>query len=286
MQEAYSNFAACYDALMDNIPYDEWFDYLHGLLKEYKIENGIIAELGCGTGTITELMAKAGYDMIGIDNSDSMLDIANEKKAENGSNSLYLLQDMREFELYGTVKAIISLCDSINYITDNEDLLQVFKLVNNYLDPKGLFIFDFHPRYYYKEIVADATIAEDRDDISFIWDNFYDEEDDINELALSLFVRETIYDTNSLHPANNERTSNHLGSTPETDCTYNPHIEDICIYRKYQELHLQRGYTLEEMKTILTESGLELVAAYDAFTHNEATEECERIYVIARECGK
>lgn len=258
MQEAYSNFAACYDQLMDNIPYDEWFSYLHGLLKEYKIEDGIVAELGCGTGNITELMAKAGYDMIGIDNSDAMLDIANEKKAENGSNSLYLLQDMREFELYGTVRAVISMCDSVNYVTDMEELLQVFKLVNNYLDPKGIFIFDFHPRHYYKEIVADATIAEDRDDISFIWDNFYDEDEDINELALSLFVKESSDD----------------------------HHNEADLYRKYQELHLQRGYTLNEMKALIKESGMELIAAYDAFTHDEATEECERIYIIAREVGK
>lgn len=257
MQEAYSNFAACYDELMDNIPYDEWFAYLQSLLKENKIEDGIVAELGCGTGNITELMAQAGFDMIGIDNSDAMLDIANAKKAQNQSSSLYLLQDMREFELYGTVKAVISLCDSINYITDSSDLLQVFKLVNNYLDPKGIFIFDFHPRYYYKEIVADATIAEDRDDISFIWDNFYDEDEDINELALSLFVREN------------------------TDGN-----KEAQLYRKYQELHLQRGYTLAEIKELIVKSGLELVASYDAFTHDEATEECERIYIIARECGK
>lgn len=257
MQEAYSNFAACYDELMDNIPYDEWFAYLQSLLKENKIEDGIVAELGCGTGNITELMAQAGFDMIGIDNSDAMLDIANAKKAQNQSSSLYLLQDMREFELYGTVKAVISLCDSINYITDSSDLLQVFKLVNNYLDPKGIFIFDFHPRYYYKEIVADATIAEDRDDISFIWDNFYDEDEDINELALSLFVREN------------------------TDGN-----KDAQLYRKYQELHLQRGYTLAEIKELIVKSGLELVASYDAFTKEAATEECERIYIIARECGK
>lgn len=257
MQEAYSNFASVYDQLMDNIPYEEWFEYLHGLLKEFNIENGIVAELGCGTGNITELMAAAGFDMIGIDNSDAMLDIANEKKAENDSSSLYLLQDMREFELYGTVKAVVSLCDSVNYITGPEDLLQVFKLVNNYLDPKGIFIFDFHPRYYYKEIVADATIAEDRDDISFIWDNFYDDEEDINELALSLFVKESDDDGN-----------------------------DAGLFRKYEELHLQRGYTLEEMKKLINKSGLELIAAYDAFTKNQASEECERIYIIARECGK
>ncbi|MBP3621081.1 MAG: methyltransferase domain-containing protein [Lachnospiraceae bacterium] len=251
MNDAYQDFASVYDELMDNIPYEEWFEYLHSLLKEFNIDCGIIAELGCGTGSMTELMAQAGYDMIGIDNSPSMLDIANEKKAEKGSNSLYLCQDMREFELYGTVAATISICDSINYITEPDELLRVFRLVNNYLDPKGIFIFDFHPRHYYKEIVADSTIAEDRDDISFIWDNFYDEEEDINELYLSLFIKEK---------------------------------DDL--YRKHEEVHFQRGYTLEEMKNLIKSSGLELLHAYDAFTKEEATEECERIYIIARESGK
>ena len=95
MAEAYSNFAAVYDALMDNIPYDAWADYLHGLLVEYDIASGILAELGCGTGNITERMADFGYDMIGIDNSPAMLDIANEKREQNHSSSLYLCQDMR-----------------------------------------------------------------------------------------------------------------------------------------------------------------------------------------------
>lgn len=256
MSEAYSDFASVYDQLMDNIPYDDWFTYIHELLIEYGISDGIVAELGCGTGTITEMLAKKGYDMIGIDYSDSMLDIANQKKAEYDSSTLYLCQDMREFELYGTVAATISVCDSINYITEADDLLQVFKLVNNYLDPKGLFIFDFHPRYYYKEIVADATIAEDRDNISFIWDNYYDEDEDINELALSLFIKE---DTCS---------------------------ESSNLYRKHEEFHIQKGYTLNEIIELVKASGLTFLAAYDAFTHTKATEECERIYIIAQENGK
>lgn len=249
MAEAYSDFAEVYDELMDNIPYDEWITYLLGLLKEYDINNGIIAELGCGTGSVTERMSAAGYDMIGIDNSIAMLDIANSKKNQSGSNALYLCQDMREYELYGTVAAIISICDSINYITEPEELLEVFRLSNNYLDTDGIMIFDFHTRYYYQEIVADATIAEDRDDISFIWDNYYDNEDDINELCLSLFIREG----------------------------------DKDLFRKHQELHIQRGYTLAEMLSLVEQSGLRLIAAYDAFTHNPATEQSERIYIIARE---
>lgn len=252
MAETYSSFAAVYDALMDNIPYDEWFSYLHALLEEYDICDGLIAELGCGTGTMTERLSMSGYDMIGIDNSPAMLEIANEKKEANDSGTLYLLQDMREFELYGTVRACISICDSINYITETDELVHVFSLVNNYLDQNGIFIFDFHTRHYYQDVVADATIAEDRDEISFIWDNYYDEEASLNELSLSLFLQD-------------------------------PNQEEENIYRKYEELHIQRGYTLSEMRDCVEASGLTLLAAYDAFTHEPATEQCERIYMIAQE---
>ena len=152
--EAYTSFASVYDTFMDNIPYEEWSKYLMGLLREYQVEDGLVLDLGCGTGNMTELLAKAGYDMIGVDNAEEMLEIAMEKRTESGHDILYLLQDMREFELYGTVKAIISICDSINYITEEEDLLEVFRLTNNYLDPKGVFIFDFNTVYKYSEILG------------------------------------------------------------------------------------------------------------------------------------
>ena len=139
--EAYTGFAEVYDLFMDNIPYEEWTDYVKELLVEEGIREGIVLDLGCGTGSVTELLAKAGYDMIGIDNSEEMLDIAMEKRAESGLDILYLLQDMREFELYGTVHGVVSICDSMNYILEEEDLLCVFELVHNYLDNEGIFIF-------------------------------------------------------------------------------------------------------------------------------------------------
>ena len=91
--EAYTSFASVYDTFMDNIPYEEWGEYLKGLLKEYKIEDGLVLDLGCGTGTMTEILASEGYDMIGIDNSEDMLEIAQEKKEKSGYDILYLLQD-------------------------------------------------------------------------------------------------------------------------------------------------------------------------------------------------
>lgn len=250
--DAYTNFASVYDTFMDNIPYEEWAEYLVGLLKEYGIHDGLVLDLGCGTGNMTELLAHAGYDMIGIDNAEEMLEIAMEKRAKSGHDILYLLQDMREFELYGTVKAIVSICDSINYITEEEDLLEVFRLVNNYLDPKGIFIFDFNTIYKYREVLGNQTIAEDRDECSFIWDNYYYEDEQINEYELSLFIKES----------------------------------DSDLYRKYQETHFQKAYDLEIIKGLIVQSGLEYITAYDAFTKDAPTGESERIYVIAREKEK
>ncbi len=250
--DAYTSFASVYDTFMDNIPYEDWAEYLIGLLKEYQVKDGLVLDLGCGTGNMTELLAEAGYDMIGVDNAEEMLEIAMEKKAESGHDILYLLQDMREFELYGTVRAIVSICDSVNYITEDEELLEVFRLANNYLDPKGVFIFDFNTVYKYSEVLGNQTIAEDREECSFIWDNYYYEDEQINEYELSLFIRE----------------------------------EESGLYRKYQETHFQRAYDLETIQSLIKESGLEYITAYDAFTKDAPTEKSERIYVIARENGK
>ena len=258
--ESYGVFAEVYDELMDNIPYDEWVSYICARLKACGVTGGLLCELGCGTGNGTERLAREGFDMIGIDNSPEMLELARAKKEAAGSKSLYLCQDMREFELYGTVDAVISVCDSVNYITDPNDLVTVFSLVNNYLETKGIFIFDFHTTHYYRDVVAGATIAEDREDISFIWDNFFDEETSINELYLSLFL-----------PA----------ELPESISEAS--LQNMSLYQKFEEEHLQRGYTLAEMKELVARSGLTLLHAYDAFTEDEATEQSDRIYMVCRE---
>lgn len=248
--EAYKSFARVYDMFMDNVPYEEWCEYLVGLLDEYGVKEGILLDLGCGTGSLTELLAQKGYDMIGVDNSEDMLEIAVEKREKSGLDILYLMQDMREFELYGTVQAAVSICDSINYITEYEELVQVFSLVNNYLDPDGIFIFDCNTEYKYEELLADNVIAENREDGSFIWENYYYEDERMNEYDLTLFIKE--------------------GEQ----------------YSKYEETHYQRCYNLEEIKSALECAGMKLEAVYDAFTREAPKPDSERIYIIAREQGK
>lgn len=276
MGESYTSFARVYDTFMDNVPYQEWADFLDDILQKYgcygnplttnpigdatvteEMEQALMSErnsvldLGCGTGTLTELLSDKGYDMIGIDNAEEMLEIAMEKRMQSGKDILYLLQDMREFELYGTVGAVVSVCDSLNYILDEEDMQEVFNLVNNYLYPGGIFVFDFNTVYKYEMVIGDTTIAENREDCSFIWDNYYHDEERINEYDLTIFVE-----------------------------------EEEELFRRFSETHYQRGYTLDEMKQFVKKAGLEFVTAMDADTHEAVTDESERIYVVAREIQK
>ena len=230
---AYQDFACVYDELMDDTPYEQWCELLSDLIEKYGVskperdveelldsERNLVVDLGCGTGTLTELLYQKGYDMIGVDSSESMLNIAMEKKERSGDEILYLQQDMRELELYSTVGTVVSVCDSVNYILEEEELRTVFSLVNNYLYPGGIFIFDFNTEYKYREIIGNTTIAENREDCSFIWENIYDPEEEINEYYLTVFVQEK-------------------GDS----------------FRRFTETHLQRGYTAEQMCRLVEQAG-------------------------------
>ena len=278
--DAYTSFARVYDMFMDNVPYEEWCDYITGLLKEYGISNGLVLDLGCGTGSMTELLAARGFDMIGVDCSEDMLEIALEKRMASGRDILYLQQDMRDLELYGTVRAVVCLCDSINYLLDVQDLETVFRLVNNYLDPGGIFIFDLNTEYKYREVLADRTIAENRDEGSFIWDNYYDEESRINEYDLALFIPAEEADAGKMGEG--------AGPDCETGAASGSGTSGEGLYRKYQETHFQRAYTLDEIREALERAGMEFLTWYDGDGDGRQAprEDSERIYVIAREKGK
>lgn len=255
--QPYTGFASVYDIFMDNVPYDEWTDYVVHLLNKNKIKDGLILELGCGTGSMTTRLANRGYDLIGIDASEDMLTIARENSEGRNNKILYLCQDMRDFELYGTVAAVISVCDSINYILTEEDLLKVFRLVNNYLDPGGIFLFDLDTQYSYEEILGDSTIAENREEGSFIWENTYYNEEMINEINLTLFL-----------PEEGRETSNDGQAS---------------VYRKYEETHYRRAYPLDTVKRLIEEAGMEFIAVYDALTEKNPSKDSERVYILARE---
>lgn len=250
---AYSaEFAGVYDILMEHIPYDEWADYICQLLEKAGIKSGLLLELGCGTGAMTRRLAGKGYDMIGIDNSADMLSEARELGLISKEDILYLCQDMRSFELYGTVAAAFCVCNTINYLLEEEELLEVFKLVNRYLDPGGLFIFDMDTVHAYENIMGDNTIAINREEGSFIWENTFYPEKCINEVRLTLFLPR-------LNP-DGER-----------------------VYIKREETHVRRAYSIDDIRRLIDEAGMEWVAAYGEMSEEEPDPLSERVYIVARE---
>ena len=246
--EAYEIFASVYEELMDNVPYEAWAEKIGSILKKYGICDGLVLDLACGTGTLTRLLSGMGYDMIGVDASEEMLLRAGQAENPGEKEILYLHQDMRDFELYGTVEAVICACDSLNYILEEEELLKVFSLVNNYLEKDGLFIFDMNTEYKFAEVLGDSTIAENREDLSFIWENTYDAEEKINEYALTMYLE-----------------------------------EENGLYRRYEEFHYEKAYTLEEIRKLLSKAGMQFVGAFDGYEMKEVSDTTERFLIIARE---
>lgn len=248
----YENFSEVYDIFMEEVPYIKWVDYIEKIWLKYNLDVKLVAELGCGTGNITIPLAKKGYDMIGVDLSDQMLNKAQEKSKNLELDILFLLQDMTEFELYGTVDSVVSICDSINYILEEDELLEVFRLVNNYLNPNGLFIFDMNTEHKFKNVLADNTFSDTSENSAYTLENFYDEEEMINEFYTNFFLKD----------------------------------EETGLYNRFEEIHHERAYTVETIKILLEKSGLKFIGAFDELTFNEFSDKSERIFFVARENGK
>lgn len=243
---AYTGFAYVYDEYMDNIPYEEWGEYMMTLLKENGVSDGMsVLELGCGTGTVTRMLSKSGYDCVGLDMSEDMLSIASDKTFEEDLHIIYTCQDMRDFEVPYSMDAMISIGDSMNYITCVDDLENVFSCVRENLKENGVFIFDLKTIHFFRDILADNTYAQNRDDSAFIWDNYYDEEERNNEYELAVFVK-------------NE------------DGTFD----------RFEEQHYQHGFTIEEVTGAAHKAGLNVKSVYNAFTKDAPDDSSERLYFI------
>ena len=253
--ESYTNFAEVYDTFMDQTSYEDWADRLLSMMKKYGRKGNeegdrLVVDLGCGTGKVTEMLADLDYQMIGVDLSVDMLGIAQNRKMELGHDTLYVCQDMRNLELGSQAGTFISVGDSINYLLTTDDLVRMFKGVREYLLDNGIFVFDFKTLHLYRDVIGDRTIAEDREDCAFIWDNWFDEEKHINEYDLTLFIHE-----------------------PE---------DERGIFRRYEEVHYQRGYTLEEVKEVVKKAGLIWVTETDTDTDEPVTDQTERILAVVR----
>ncbi|MGN0436943.1 MAG: class I SAM-dependent DNA methyltransferase [Lachnospiraceae bacterium] len=249
MPVSYESFAAVYDRFMDNIPYGDWSHYLITLLKDYQIEKGHLVELGCGTGTLCKLLSQKGYQVTGIDLSKDMISIA-KKKIGKTKNITFLQQNMCQLMLDEnlTYDCFYSLCDSMNYLLYEDELLETFQGVHNYLKSDGIFIFDLKTKHFYQNILGNQVFCDHREECSYIWENSFFEEDNVNQYDLTLFIKK----------------------------------KHSSLFQKFEETHHQKAYELSKMIDLLTQAGLEYVTAYDAFTKNPPTNQSERIYVIAK----
>ena len=247
-KKAYSELAGVYDEFMREVPYDRWSSFITGYLKKYGIDGGLLCDLGCGSGALTTMLSDAGYDMTGVDISTEMLDQAARKKGSR--DILYLHQDMAEFELYGTMKAFISTCDALNYITDKKKLKHVFELVHNYLDPDGIFIFDMHTPAYYKKL-GDRVFGDTTEDAGYIWDNTYSRSTGINEYALTLFKKQAA--------GKDDR------------------------YVRSEETHVERAYSVGYIKRIVKKTGFDILEIKSDYTEKNAGNRADRaVYIIRK----
>jgi len=242
----YNGFAYFYDLLTQDIDYKKWADYIEKIFKKFKVKPSLIADLGCGTGSFCIEMAERGYDMIGIDISGDMLSIARDKAEKHNKEILFLNQSIDSFELYGTVDAFVCLLDSINYITYKNELKRAFRLVNNYLNPGGMFIFDINSKYKFENILANNVYYQVSDDVTYIWQNNYDKKSNICCFDLTFFVRQ--------------------GE----------------MYRRFDEIHYERAYDEKELTGMIAGSGLKLCAVYDEMRFVKPSWNSERIFYICK----
>lgn len=238
--DAYGKFSGVYDQLMLDVPYGQIAELIDREIKVQKLNNRIVLDLACGTGTLTGLLCQKGYEMIGVDGSTEMLIKAREKNP----GVLFLNQPMEELELYGTVGAIVCCLDSLNYLTEDGMLNTVFKLCNNYLEPGGLLLFDVNSEYKFEHILSDNIFTFDSEDIYYTWENDYSPEEKLCDFYLTFFVKQ--------------------GN----------------VYERFDEMHTERCYSDGEICRALEQNGFSVKKKCDGFTNKKATTDSERVFYV------
>lgn len=243
---SYKSFASVYDLLTSNIPYLKRGEYFFEILCRRGKSTGILVDLACGTGSLSEVMAGFGYDVIGIDSSYEMLGEAMTKRANSNLPILYLCQDMRDIDLYGTMDVCICALDSVNHLVQPADVQAAFNRVSLFLHPDGLFIFDVNTPYKHEKVLANNTFVYDYDEVYCAWQNT-NMGDNSTEICLDLFFKD----------------------------------EDNTYYRE-TEIFSERAYSHAEILAFLGKANLLLVDFFEADTFNKPTKKSERIVYVAK----
>ncbi len=237
----YDFFAMYYDSLTKNVDYAGRADYISELLRLYNHDAGITLDLACGTGSLTLELKKRGYDVYGVDNSASMLTVAKDKTYDAETDILFICQNMQNLDLYGTVNTVVCALDSINHLKSEEDILKTFKRVSLFMDPGGVFIFDFNTPYKHKHVLSNHIFIYDTPDVYCVWRN------KLNEKTLQVNV-----------------SLDFFGKVGK-------------VYERSSERFSEITFETDKVISMLKESGFGNIKAFEDMTFNEPNDKTERI---------
>jgi ubiquinone/menaquinone biosynthesis C-methylase UbiE len=246
---SYRQLAEVYDHLMADAPYDQWMGFALEAWRLTGTNPQRVAELGCGTGSLTRYLLELDLEVWGVDLSANMLDVAREKVTHSHPQAAvhWLQQDIRQLSLPEQMDSVVSFCDTLNYIPEAEGVQQVFARVFAALVPGGTFLFDVHTPYKIAEVFGDESFSYQDEQVAYIWQSTYDAATETVEHDLTLFV-----------------------------------AEKEGLYRRFCELHRQRAYALEDLQAWLKNVGFEVLSITGDFSTQPVEEDSERAFFVAR----
>ena len=240
--DQFVEIAQYYDDLMAGVPYRLWVDYLEALLERVHFAPRTILDVACGTGNVSELLSKRGYEVVGADIAPGMIEVAKGKH----SGVEYHTADMAELELGRKFDLAISLFDSLNYITDVDHLARAIKRVGEHVVEGGYFIFDINTIYALAHHFFDQANLGSPHYPHYIWSSEYDHATRICHVNMTFEVMEN------------------------------------GVTRQFKEVHIQRGHSLEELTEMLMQAGFEVVETLHAYRFRKPTRRSDRVFFVAR----
>ncbi len=246
---SYGIFSSVYDILTENIEYERIAEKICSLLTRNGINGGLLLDLGCGTGTLSFLLEKKGYDVIGVDPSQDMLAVALEKKYyEDNSSVMFLRQKAEKLDLYGTIDCAVCVLDTINHIYRLEWVTEVFGRISLFMNMGGIFIFDINTPYKHEKVLGNNTFVYDMDEVYCVWQNTFDKEEMETKIDLDFFIKN----------------------------------EDDDLFERYSESFSEYAYKPEDVLFVLEKCGFEILGTYDDYSDNPVNEETQRITIVAK----
>ncbi|MGE6751981.1 class I SAM-dependent DNA methyltransferase [Rossellomorea sp. NPDC071047] len=245
---SYERFAYVYDYLMQDVQYDGWLEFVNKQAKAYSIQGESVLDIACGTGELSLRLVRDGYDVTGVDLSQDMLMVAQEKALEMNVRLNLFQQDMSKLDSLGEYDLITIFCDSLNYLEDEKDVKNTFKSIYAHLNHDGLFLFDVHSIYKMTQIFINQTFTLSDEHVSYIWDCFPGEAPNSVEHELTFFVKD----------------------------------EETNQYDRVEELHKQRTYPILTLNEWLEDAGFEVLNISADFTEEAPTDHSERIFFTCK----